>query len=141
MGLKARINEDMKTAMKARETARATLDDVRHVRRVLHARGAEVPAGLLEVPLMYQGGSDDLLGPRDPIVCASEAFGIDFEAEVAVITSDMPMGCSPERALDGIRLVKAEHGFEPVEGMSEVSALIGTAMALMKAPGVPPAAR
>jgi fumarylacetoacetate (FAA) hydrolase len=53
---------------------------------------------------MYQGGSDDFLGPRDDVVCPSEAFGIDFEAEVAVITGDVPMGASPERALDGIRL-------------------------------------
>jgi fumarylacetoacetate (FAA) hydrolase len=54
---------------------------------------------------MYQGGSDDLLGACDDIVCASEDFGIDFEAEIAVITGDVPMGATPERALDGIRLV------------------------------------
>jgi fumarylacetoacetate (FAA) hydrolase len=54
---------------------------------------------------MYQGGSDDLLGPCDPVVVPSEAFGIDFEAEIAVITGDVPMGVTPEQALDGIRLV------------------------------------
>ncbi|MES2949300.1 MAG: fumarylacetoacetate hydrolase family protein [Pseudomonadota bacterium] len=76
-----------------------------HVELVRKARGAEVPESFYTDPLMYQGGSDDLQGPCDPIVCASEAFGIDFEAEVAVITSDIPMGCAAERALDGIRLV------------------------------------
>jgi fumarylacetoacetate (FAA) hydrolase len=54
---------------------------------------------------MYQGGSDDFLGPMEAVVCASEAFGIDFEAEIAVITGDVPMGVTPENALDGIRLV------------------------------------
>jgi fumarylacetoacetate (FAA) hydrolase len=64
-----------------------------------------VPDTFYTDPLMYQGGSDDFIGPCDDVVCASEAFGIDFEAEIAVITGDVPMGCSPERALDGIRLV------------------------------------
>ena len=54
---------------------------------------------------MYQGGSDDFLGHCDDVVCPDEAFGIDFEAEIAVITGDVPMGVSPENALDGIRLV------------------------------------
>jgi fumarylacetoacetate (FAA) hydrolase len=54
---------------------------------------------------MYQGGSDDFIGPRDDVVVASEAFGIDFEAEIAVITADVGMGATPEQALDGIRLV------------------------------------
>ena len=76
-----------------------------HVELVRKARGAEVPASFYTDPLMYQGGSDDFLGPCDPVVCSSEAFGIDFEAEVAVITGDVPMGCQPERALDGIRLL------------------------------------
>jgi fumarylacetoacetate (FAA) hydrolase len=76
-----------------------------HVELVRKARGAEVPATFYTDPLMYQGGSDEMLGARSPIVCASEDFGIDFEAEVAVITADVPMGCSAERALDGIRLV------------------------------------
>jgi len=75
------------------------------VELVRKARGAEVPASFYTDPLMYQGGSDDLQGPCDPILCASEAFGIDFEAEVAVITGDLPMGCPADRALDGIRLL------------------------------------
>ena len=58
-----------------------------------------------EAPLMYQGGSDDLLGPCDEVVCASEALGIDFEAALAVITGDVRRGASAGQALDGIRLV------------------------------------
>jgi fumarylacetoacetate (FAA) hydrolase len=54
---------------------------------------------------MYQGGSDDFIGPQDDVVCPSEEFGIDFEAEIAVITGDVPMQSSPEQALEGIRLV------------------------------------
>ena len=54
---------------------------------------------------MYQGGSDDFLGPQDKVVCASEDFGIDFEAELAVITGDVPMGASVDDALEGVRLV------------------------------------
>ena len=76
-----------------------------HVELVRKARGAEVPASFYTDPLMYQGGSDDFLGPCDNVVCANEAFGIDFEAEVAVITGDVRMGASPEQALDGIRLL------------------------------------
>lgn len=76
-----------------------------HVALVRKARGAEVPASFYTDPLMYQGASDDFLGPCDPVVCASEADGIDFEAEVAVIVGDVRMGASPEQALDGIRLV------------------------------------
>jgi fumarylacetoacetate (FAA) hydrolase len=76
-----------------------------HVELVRKARGAEVPESFYTDPLMYQGGSDDFLGPQDPIVCASVDFGIDFEAEVAVITGDVPMGASVARALDAVRLV------------------------------------
>ena len=76
-----------------------------HVELVRKARGAEVPASFYTDPLMYQGGSDDFLGPCDNVVCANEAFGIDFEAEVAVITGDVRMGATPDQALDGIRLV------------------------------------
>jgi len=54
---------------------------------------------------MYQGGSDDFLGPCDPIVCRTEDHGIDFEAEVAVVTGDVPMASTPEQALEGIRLL------------------------------------
>ena len=54
---------------------------------------------------MYQGGSDDFAGPRDDVVAASEAFGIDFEAEIAVITADVGMGTTPDQAIDAVRLV------------------------------------
>jgi fumarylacetoacetate (FAA) hydrolase len=76
-----------------------------HVELVRAARNSTVPATFYTDPLMYQGGSDDFLGPCDNIVCASEDFGIDFEAEIAVITADVPMGSSPGQALEGIRLV------------------------------------
>ena len=76
-----------------------------HVELVRASRNSEVPANFYEDPLMYQGGSDDFLGPCDPVVCPSIDFGIDFEAEVAVITGDVPMQVSPEQALDSIRLV------------------------------------
>jgi fumarylacetoacetate (FAA) hydrolase len=78
---------------------------INHVELVRRARGAEVPASFYEDPLMYQGGSDDFLGPTDPAVFADEAWGIDFESEVAVITGDVPMGTPPASALEGIRLV------------------------------------
>ena len=78
---------------------------INHVELVRKARGAQVPESFYSDPLMYQGGSDDFLGPRDDIVCPSTEFGIDFEAEVAVITGDVAMGSSPEAALEGIRLV------------------------------------
>jgi fumarylacetoacetate (FAA) hydrolase len=76
-----------------------------HVELVRKARNSEVPTSFYQDPLMYQGGSDDFIGPCDDIACMSEAFGIDFEAEVAVITGDVKMGSTPEQALDGIRLV------------------------------------
>ncbi|MBK9136711.1 MAG: fumarylacetoacetate hydrolase family protein [Betaproteobacteria bacterium] len=76
-----------------------------HVRRVLHARGAEVPAALLEVPLMYQGGSDDFLGACDDAVFADEAHGIDMESELAVVTGDVAMGATADAALEAVRLV------------------------------------
>ena len=78
---------------------------VNHVELVRKARGAEMPESFWTDPLMYQGGSDTFLGPRDPILAADEAWGIDFEAEVAVITGDVPMGVSPEQALDCVRLI------------------------------------
>ena len=78
---------------------------INHVELVRLARKAEVPANYYTEPLMYQGGSDDFLGPCDTVRVPDEAFGIDFEAEVAVITGDVAMGSSPEQALDGIRLV------------------------------------
>jgi len=76
-----------------------------HVELVRKARGAEMPPSFLQDPLMYQGGSDAFIGPRDPILVASEDYGIDMEAEVAVITDDVPMGVSPEAARDHIKLV------------------------------------
>jgi fumarylacetoacetate (FAA) hydrolase len=78
---------------------------VNHVELVRKARGAEMPPSFWTDPLMYQGGSDDLLGPRDAIVCPSEEFGIDFEAEVAVVTDDVPMGATPQAAATQIRLL------------------------------------
>ena len=68
---------------------------VNHVELVRRARSAEMPATFWTDPLMYQGGSDDFLGPRDDIVAASEDWGIDFEAEVAVVTGDVAMGPAP----------------------------------------------
>jgi len=76
-----------------------------HVELVRASRNSEVPANFYEDPLMYQGGSDDFLGPCDDVVCPSTDYGIDFEAELAVITADVPMQATPEQALEGIRLV------------------------------------
>lgn len=78
---------------------------INHVELVRAARNSEVPESFYTDPLMYQGGSDDFVGPTDDVVVPSEDFGIDFEAEVAVITGDVPMSVTPEQALDGIRLV------------------------------------
>ena len=76
-----------------------------HVELVRKARGAEMPASFLEDPLMYQGGSDDFLGPCDDAVFASTDWGIDFESEIAVITGDVAMGASPDAALESVRLL------------------------------------
>ena len=79
---------------------------VNHVELVRKARNAEMPETFWTDPLMYQGGSDSFLGPRDNIVMPqSDGFGIDFEAEVAVIVDDVPMGVSAEDALNHIKLV------------------------------------
>ena len=78
---------------------------INHVELVRAARGAGVPESFYKDPLMYQGGSDDFMGALDDVVCASEDFGIDFEAEIAVITADVPMQSTPDEALEGIRLV------------------------------------
>src|SRR5262245_37538717 len=78
---------------------------VNHVELVRKARNAEMPASFWTDPLMYQGGSDDVLGAREDIVCASEEFGIDFEAEVAVVTDDVPMGATAKEAADHIKLL------------------------------------
>ena len=76
-----------------------------HVELVRAARGAEVPESYFKEPLMYQGGSDDLQGARAPIRGLDPAWGIDFEAEVAVVTADVPQGATPEQGLDAVRLV------------------------------------
>ncbi len=76
-----------------------------HVRLVRKARNAEVPESLYKVPLMYQGGSDDFLAPREAIPQVSEDHGTDFEGEIAVVVDDVPMGVSPEKALQHIQLV------------------------------------
>lgn len=79
---------------------------VNHVELVRKARNAEMPQSFWTDPLMYQGGSDSFLGPREDIVMPQdEGFGIDFEAEVAVVTGDVPMGISAEDALQYVRLV------------------------------------
>ena len=76
-----------------------------HVELVRKARGAEMPPEFYNDPLMYQGGSDDFIGPADDIVAADEAHGIDFEAEVAVVTDDVPMGIEPQAARGHIKLL------------------------------------
>ncbi|MEZ5640588.1 MAG: fumarylacetoacetate hydrolase family protein [Burkholderiaceae bacterium] len=76
-----------------------------HVELVRAARGTEVPESYFKEPLMYQGGSDDLQGARAPIRGLDPAWGIDFEAEVAVVTADVPQGATPEQGLDAVRLV------------------------------------
>jgi fumarylacetoacetate (FAA) hydrolase len=79
---------------------------VNHVELVRKARGAEMPESFWTDPLMYQGGSDSFLGPRDDIAMPDDqTFGIDMEGEVAVVLDDTPMGVSPADALDYVRLV------------------------------------
>ncbi len=78
---------------------------VNHVELVRKARNAEMPESFWHEPLMYQGGSDDFIGPMDDIVLGSEEWGIDFEGEVAVITDDVPMGTTPDAALSHIKLL------------------------------------
>jgi fumarylacetoacetate (FAA) hydrolase len=78
---------------------------IQHVILVRKARGAELPEDLYTVPLMYQGASDNLLGPTDPIPLRHSNDGMDFESEVAVITDHVPMGCKAAQAEEHIRLV------------------------------------
>ena len=78
---------------------------VNHVELVRRARGAELPPEFWTDPLMYQGGSDSFVGPRDPVWALDEAWGIDLEAEVAVITGDVMMGATPAEAGKAIRLL------------------------------------
>lgn len=77
---------------------------VNHVELVRKARGAAMPASFYDDPLMYQGGSDSFIGPRDAIV-ADPAWGIDFEAEVAVVTGDVALGTGPADAVKAVRLL------------------------------------
>jgi len=76
-----------------------------HVERVRRARGAEVPQSFYTDPLMYQATSAGFLGPRDPILASSEDWGIDLEAEIVVVTDDVPMGVDAARAAGHIQLV------------------------------------
>ncbi len=78
---------------------------VNHVELVRRARGAELPPSFWTDPLMYQGGSDSFVSPRDPILAVSEDWGIDFEAEVAVVTGDVAIGTTPGQAREAVRLV------------------------------------
>jgi fumarylacetoacetate (FAA) hydrolase len=78
---------------------------VNHVELVRKARNAEMPASFWTDPLIYQGGSDSFLGPRDDIPMADESWGIDFEAEVAVVVDDVPMGITPSAARQQINLL------------------------------------
>ena len=77
---------------------------VNHVELVRKARGAEMPENFWTDPLMYQGGSDSFLGPRDPIFAIDESHGIDFESEIAIITGDVPMAIPAKGAEQYIRL-------------------------------------
>ncbi len=78
---------------------------VNHVELVRKARGAEMPASFWTDPLVYQGGSDDLLGARDDAPFGDEAWGIDLEAEIAVITDDVAMGTTADAAVPRIKLL------------------------------------
>ncbi|MCC6609546.1 MAG: fumarylacetoacetate hydrolase family protein [Burkholderiales bacterium] len=84
---------------------------VNHVELVRKARGAEMPQAFWTDPLMYQGGSDAFLAPRDDVPIESEAWGIDLEGEVAVIVDDVPMGVRAESAGAYIRLVMLANDF------------------------------
>lgn len=78
---------------------------VNHVELVRKARGAEIPLSFWTDPLIYQGGSDDFIGPTDDIKMPSDEWGIDFEAEVAIVTNDVPMGVSVKQAGEHICLL------------------------------------
>lgn len=75
-----------------------------HVELARRARGADMPPSFLHDPLMYQGGSDRFLAPTDPIVATREEWGIDFEAEVAIVVDDVPMGVDAGAAAGHVRL-------------------------------------
>jgi fumarylacetoacetate (FAA) hydrolase len=76
-----------------------------HMRLVRKARGVEMPESFNTEPLLYQGGSDGFLAPTDPIPCLDVDWGLDFEGEIAIITGDVPVGCSEEQAASQIKLL------------------------------------
>jgi len=76
-----------------------------HAERVRRSRGAELPQSAYEDPLMYQGSSDTMLGPRDDVAMGDEAWGIDFEGEIVAVTGDVPMGASEAQCAEHIRLL------------------------------------
>lgn len=76
-----------------------------HVERVRRARGAEVPESFYSDPLMYQAVSAGFYGPRDPVLVRDEAYGIDLEAEIVIVTDDVPHGVSPDAAAEHIQLI------------------------------------
>lgn len=76
-----------------------------HMRLVRKARGVEMPASSETDPMLYQGGSDGFIGPVDPIPCLDTDWGLDFEGEIAVVTDDVPMGCTPQQAKSHIKLI------------------------------------
>src|SRR6185503_11766032 len=76
-----------------------------HAERVRRSRGAELPQSAYEDPLMYQGSSDTMQGPRDDIAMGDEAWGIDFEGEIVAVTGDVPMGASEAQCAERIRLL------------------------------------
>jgi len=78
---------------------------VNHVELVRKARGVEMPESFWSDPLIYQGGSDTMMGPNDDIELSDLSWGIDFEAEIAVVTDDVPMGITPEDAAKHIKLI------------------------------------
>lgn len=78
---------------------------VNHVELVRKARGAELPVNFWTDPLMYQGCSDSFIGPCDPVLVTDEAYGIDFESEIAIITDDVPMGINSHEATKHIKLL------------------------------------
>ena len=75
-----------------------------HLERSLKARGVEVAKAMRDEPLMYQGGSDSFLGPREDIAVENEAWGVDLEAEIAIVTDDVPLGVKRDQAGEHIRL-------------------------------------
>lgn len=76
-----------------------------HMEKARKARGAEMPPNYKTEPLMYQGLSDRFIGPREPMVIPDESLGLDYEAELAVIVDDVPMGTSVDKAGQHIKLL------------------------------------